>query len=115
MKTEDILKHILPKEFVEYFDLISIKEGSEQLTISLDEKFVPPPEHSDKSLESKGFLPTTSLNDFPIRNRRVILQIRRRKWIDKETGKTYTRDWELKAKGTNYTKEFASFLKGIPR
>ena len=115
MKTEEILKHILPKEFVEYFDLISIKEDSGQLTIRLDEKFVAPPEHSDKSLESKGFVPAISITDFPIRNRRVILQIRRRKWKDKETGKTYTRDWELKAKGTNYTKEFASFLKGMLR
>ncbi len=115
MKTEEILKYILPKEFVEYFDLISIKEESEEMTISLDEKFVPPPEHSDKTLESKGFGPAISITDFPIRNRHVILKIRRRKWKDKETGKTYTREWELKAKGTNYTKEFASFLKGMPR
>ena len=115
MKTEDILVHILPKEFVEYFDLTSIEEGAELLTISLDEKFVPPPEHSDKQLESKGFLPPTNLNDFPIRDRQVILRVSRRKWIDKDTGKTYTRNWDLKAKGTNYTKEFASFLKGILR
>ena len=109
------MAHILPKEFVEYFDLTTIEEEAEQLTLHLDEKFILPPEHSDKQLESKGFLPPTSLNDFPIRDRRVILQIRRRKWKDKATGKTYTRDRDLKAKGTNYTKEFAAFLKEILR
>jgi len=73
MKTEDILIHILPKEFVEYFDLISIEESKGQLVIQLDEKFVKPPEHKDKQLESKGFLTPTHLNDFPIRDKRVII------------------------------------------
>ena len=115
METKDIMAHILPKEFVEYFDLISIEESKGQLVIQLDEKFVPPPEHSDKPLESKGFLPPTHLNDFPIRDKRVILQVRRRKWKDKDTGKTYTRSWDIKAEGTNYTREFAAFLKGFLR
>ena len=111
MKTENIIGYILPKEFVEYFDLISIEEGEEQLIFNLDEKNELPPEHKDKKLESKGFLPATHLTDFPIRDRQVTLRIRRRKWVDKATGKTYTREWDLRAKGTNYTKEFAAFLK----
>jgi len=31
MEREEILKHILPKEFVEYFDLISIDSSVDQL------------------------------------------------------------------------------------
>lgn len=115
MKIEEVLVHFLPKEFVEYFDLTEIKEGVEQLNIYLDEKNVPPPEHSDKELESKGFISPIKLNDFPIRDRKVILRVRRRKWRDKSTGKTYTRNWDIKANGTSYTKEFASFLKEMLR
>lgn len=113
MEKEVILKHILPKEFVEYFDLIGIESKGDQLVFSLDEKNIIPPEHEDKNLESKGFVPPVQILDFPIRDKAVILRVRRRKWKNKETGKTYTRSWELKADGTSYTKEFAFFLKGI--
>lgn len=113
MNQEEILKHILPKEFVEYFDLIGIDSSFDQLFFSLDEKNVTPPEHEEKDLESKGFVPSVKIIDFPIRDKQVILHVRRRKWMDKETGQTYTRNWELKAEGTSYTKEFAAFLKGI--
>ncbi len=113
MEREEILKHILPKEFVEYFDLISIDSSVDQLVFSLDEKNIIPPEHKEKELESKGFIKAIHITDFPIRDKRVILRVRRRKWRDKKTGNTYTRNWELKAEGTSYTKEFAAFLKEV--
>ena len=78
-------------------------------------KKVYPPEHNDKDLESKGFSPPIELQDFPIRNQSVLLNVRRRRWTDKLTSKTYTRDWGLKEPGTTYTKEFASFLKKMFR
>jgi transposase len=111
MEAKDIIKHILPKEFVEYFDLVKIEKSSNQLIIHLDEKNVRPPEHTDKELESKGFTTPIYLHDFPIRDQQVLLRARRRKWKDKSTGKTYSRDWEIKHEGTNYTNEFAAFLK----
>ena len=111
MDTLTIAKYILPIEIVDNFEIVDIKVSGEELTISLDEKLVPPPEHSDKPLESKGFLPSKKIHDFPIRDRAVILEVRRRIWKDKSTGKTYSRSWELTAKGTAYSKEFAAFLK----
>ena len=48
MELRDILKHFLPKEIIEYFDLVEIKENYEELIICLEEKNVPPSEHSDK-------------------------------------------------------------------
>ena len=113
MEAKDIIKHILPKEFIDYFELRAIKEQDNQLIIYLEEKFILPPEHSDKDLESKGFTPAVHLHDFPIRDHQVVLHARRRKWRDKQTGKTYTRNWEIKQEGTSYTKEFAAFLKKI--
>lgn len=111
MESKDLLRHILPKEFNDYFDLVEIHDSGNQLIICLDEKPVHPPEQKDKELESKGFSTPIYLQDFPIRNHQVLLKIRRRKWKDKLTGKTYTRNWDLKQSGTSYTKEFAAFLK----
>jgi transposase len=111
METKDIIKHILPKEFIDFFELQTIKEKENQLIIYLDEKFILPPEHSDKDLESKGFTAAINLHDYPIRDHQVLLHVRRRKWREKSTGKTYTRNWDIKHEGTSYTKEFAAFLK----
>lgn len=115
MKSEEFLRYFLPKEFSEHFELKEVKEQSSQLTLCLDERLVLPPEHSDKDLESKGFKNSVSIQDFPIRDKQVFLEIRCRKWTDKKTGKVYSRDWQLAAKGTSLTKEFAVFLKELVR
>ena len=54
-KNKDLLKYILPKEFIDFFDLVAIKGEDDHLLFCLDEKNVFLPEHNDKDLESKGF------------------------------------------------------------
>nr|WP_241149233.1 hypothetical protein [Parabacteroides distasonis] len=60
------------------------------------------------------FYPPASIHDFPLRGKSLILHVRRRRWLDLDTGNPYMRDWEVVAKGTRLTEEFASFLKGTP-
>lgn len=113
MENNKLLSYILPKEFVDHFDLIDIRQIDSQLDFYLDEKSIIPPEYHDRDLESKGFTQAIHLSDFPIREKKVMLHVRRRKWRDKNTGDILTRKWELKANGTSYTKEFAAFLKAM--
>ena len=40
-----------------------------------------------KPLLSKGFLPEITIQDFPIRNQRVFLHIKRRRWLNTTTVK----------------------------
>ena len=115
METEKLIKYILPKEITEYFDLVAVKEKDGVLTICLEEKNIQPEEHKDKPIESKGFSPPVKIQDFPIREWTVNLEIRRRLWRDKSTGKVYSRNWELTTQGTSYTKEFGLFLKEMVR
>jgi len=102
---------ILPKGITDYFEVVSIESKGDKLTFVLEEKNHVPEEYKTKKLESKGFYPSTQVQDFPIREWKVFLKIRRRKWKDLESGKTVSRDWQLAAKGTSMTQEFASFLK----
>lgn len=115
METKELIRYFLPKEIIDHFEVVDIKEIEYEfeagLHIYLDEKFIYPPEHSTKKLESKGFLKAVQISDFPIRDKKVLLLVRRRKWQDEVTGKIYTRLFDLKHTGTNYTKEFAAFLK----
>ncbi|WP_445297855.1 ISAon1 family transposase N-terminal region protein [Flavobacterium oreochromis] len=50
-----------------------------------------------------------------MREYKVYLHIKRRRWLNLSTNKVVFRDWNLVAKGTRLTQEFASFLKEINR
>ena len=67
----------------------------------------------DPNYESKGFMESVNVTDFPIRDHKVILRIRRRRWTDSRTGKSFSIpiDLDIVAKGTRYSKEFGAFLK----
>jgi hypothetical protein len=108
----ELVKFILPTEMTTYFDLVKVytdeKEGEPRLHLVLDEKDDAPQGRTD--LKPNGFFEETCINDFPIREYRTMLHIRRRRWKDSE-GKSVSKDWELIAKGTRFSKEFAAFLK----
>lgn len=114
MERDVLLQYLLPKEISEFFDLKEIREVEEnKLLLYLDEKFIKPTEHSNKELTSNGFDDPVSIQDFPIRDKAAYLIVRRRKWKEKQTGKIYCKQWDLTAKGSSYSKEFADFLKEL--
>jgi len=114
MKDQHLLislaKYVIPKELLEYFELTAIEEAGEVLHFHFDELNIIPEEYSALPLSANGFYEESTIKDFPLRDRKVILHIRRRRWVD-DVGKSYSRDWDLVAEGTRYSREFASFLK----
>ena len=80
-----------------------------------EEKNRIPKEFSAIPLQSKGFHGEIIVDDFPLRGKAVKLHIKRRRWTDTKSGKIIQRDWELIAKGTRMTPDFAEFLKKISR
>ncbi|MDR2120385.1 MAG: hypothetical protein LBP64_05870 [Tannerella sp.] len=103
-------KYVFPLELIDYFDLVSLEENAETLHLYLDERNVIPGEYESIELSPNGFYPESMIKDFPLRDKKVILHVRRRRWTDNE-GKSYSREWDLTAEGTRYSKEFAYFLK----
>ncbi|WP_460640436.1 ISAon1 family transposase N-terminal region protein [Larkinella harenae] len=110
-----LVRFLLPEGILDYFDLSNVVEAHTGLHIYLVEKNLPPAEYNDQKVESKGFLPEIAIQDFPIRNQRVTLCIKRRRWEVKETGAIISRDWNGVQQGTRMTKEFADFLKELYR
>jgi hypothetical protein len=111
----ELLKLFLPELLVEHFELTSIKQEGETLHLFFEELNKAPVEHSSKVLVSKGFHDEITVQDFPLRGKRVFLHIKRRRWTDKQTNGIVQRDWNLVAKGSRMTEEFAAFLKEISR
>ena len=72
---------VLPAQILEYFSIVGIEQNSTKIHISLDER-MNPELSEDVHFESKGFMEAVSVTDFPIRDHKVILKIRRRRWTD---------------------------------
>ena len=104
---------IIPEGVSYYFEMTHYSKGECRLDIFLEEMNVIPEEFKTNSLLSKGFFDPVTLQDFPIRGQQVYLHVKRRRWLNQDTGKVVYRDWNLVAKGTRVTSDFAAFLKGI--
>ncbi|MDD7913536.1 transposase [Polaribacter ponticola] len=109
----DIAKLLLPEVLVDNFKLTKHEIKQDELHFYFTELNNVPIEYKAVKLSSKGFFPEATVQDFPIRGKNVYLHIIRRRWLNESTKKVITRDWQLVAKGTRITSEFATFLKDI--
>jgi hypothetical protein len=109
----DITKLLLPEVLVDYFTLTKheLKEGA--LHFYFTELNSIPEEFKGVKLSSKGFFAEATVQDFPRQGKNVYLHIIRRRWYNETSKKVVTRDWQLVAKGTRITSDFATFLKDI--
>lgn len=118
---KELLSEFLPALLLNYFEVVNYKKeidkssSKECYLLYLDEKNILPKEHSRDDFESKGFLPSSKIQDFPIRGKAVYLLIRRRRWRHKETKKEITNDYSFLTAGSKLTKELSDFLKGTGR
>ena len=106
-----LLSLVLPKEVSEFFDLVNVcvESGLDGTAhFYLDEKALAPDGRTD--LSPNGFYEASMITHFPICDHKTILHVRRRRWKD-ASGKSVSKDWDLVAKGTRFSKEFAAFLK----
>lgn len=103
---------VLPSQILDYFTISGVEQSCTEIYIGLDEKMNDELSR-DVHFASKGFMEAVNVTDFPIRDHKVILKIRRRRWLDTRTGKSFSLpiDLDIVAKGTRYSKEFGAFLK----
>ena len=104
---------LLPEGTLDYFTISDVKESSTEIVIYLEEKNEAPQEYSESKVESKGFYDPIVVQDFPIRGKKVYLNIRRRRWVLKDENRYVSRNWKLVAQGSRMTQEFATFLKEL--
>ncbi len=110
---QNLVKLMLPEELFEYFEVTNLINEDRSVSVFLDELNIIPEEFSGEKLTSKGFYPTSVIQDFPVRDKALYLHVRRRRWLVESTKEVVTRDWDLVAEGTRYTRSFADFLKEL--
>jgi len=112
---KDLLSLLLPSGLTELFEVDTLEKKDDSFHFYLSEKNIHPAEFANQRLESKGFFDEAILRDFPLRGKACFLHLRRRKWLNLNTGQIVFNEWRQVAKGTRLTVEFAAFLKGINR
>lgn len=110
-----LLELVLPEGVKTYFELKNHKVDIDNIHLYLEEVNIIPEEFSGKKFESKGFHSEMTFQDFPLRGRNVFMHVKRRRWLNHDTGQVVSRDWAVVAKGTKISKDFAAFLKQISR
>ena len=113
MKSAQLLRAILPDVLIDNFDVVDYQKTDTRFDIWLDEKKVLIREDKKNSnVISHGFGDYRIIQDFPIRGRAAYLHVRKRKWLDKDTGEIFSYEWELSEfDETRLNSEFVSFLK----
>lgn len=113
--SNDNFELFLPEGVLDFFDVSRVDRQPDSIIFHLEEKNIHPIEYANCQLTSKGFFEPALIQDFPIRGKKSFLSVRRRRWINETSGDIVMRNWDLVAKGTRYTVEFAAFLKAIHR
>lgn len=117
----ELLSAFLPESFLCHFDIVSfqmlgnVETKKMEFEIYLDEQNTLPSGVSISEYESKGFLPSRRVQDFPIRGKAVYLHIRRRRWRHTESKQEISNDYSLVAEGARLTQELSDFLKATGR
>ena len=111
----ELVKLLLPEGLLNYFEVTKVSSVNHEIWIYIEELNEPPIEYSKDKLLSKGFLPEICIQDFPLRGKKVLLYIKRRRWLNTSTDEIVLRNWDIVQSGTRITTGFASFLKELSR
>lgn len=121
---ESLLSLFFPDGLLDYFDIVDYQTDSTNnelynkgLTIFLEEKKIIPIEYKEIEIKACGFMESREIDDFPIRDMLVKLNIKRRRWDAVIEGKIQkvSRDWDLVFQGTRMSEDYSAFLKEISR
>lgn len=117
MNDISLLSELFPSELTQYFIigkyeiLCDVATKSEYWLIEFEEKNELPSSYSSSDYESKGFMESSTIQDFPLRGKAVYLRIKKRRWRHKVTGSVFRRDFSFITEGSKLTRELSDFLK----
>lgn len=115
-----LVRYMLPEGILDYFEITKIDEEVTNekdetgtviriLHIYLDERDLRDKVWHD--MQPNGFTEPRLFNDFPQREHKVLLHVRRRRCLDENGHNVVLETLPLVAEGTCYSVEFADFLK----
>lgn len=115
----------LPNGMIDWFEITNVEEDTNEGTKELDILFptvlhIYLDERDNREgetlgLKGNGFSEYTTYQDYPIRNRKVMLHVRRRRYKDADGHNIVLNNYPMKADGTEISVEFGLFFKDSAR
>ena len=81
------------------------------MIIHFEELNILPEGYCCADYDSKGFVESKLIQDFPLRGKLVFFKLKKRRWRHKITGAIIKRDYSFIADGSKFTQELSDFLK----
>lgn len=119
-----LASYFIPDGILDWFDLVRMKETDNDkptheqdvlypkiLHIYLDER--DNRQGEDLSLVPNGFTEPSVIHDYPARSRKVVLHVRRYRYLDAAGRNIILYSYPLAAEGTRLSVEFGAFLKTV--
>ena len=112
-----LLHNLFPSELMDFFEikefqtLCSLETKTEYWLIDFEEKNQLPSPYSALEYETKDFMESKFIQDFPLRGKAVFFKIRKRRWRHKQTQEIIKGDFTFIADGSKFTQELSDFLK----
>jgi len=118
--SEDLLKELLkifvPQDYLEHFELDSVRDKPECYELVLLEKPDKIPEVlKDKEAVLDGFCNPVSILTQAFSLKRIYLIVKRRRWKEPNSDKHYSNTYDLHPEGAKLTPQFVAFLKEVDR
>ena len=105
INTDFIISFFLPDGMIDWFEVVNIKEEPNRGTAQADVLYN---SVLHIYLDERD---TRSGEDYPIRNRKVLLHVRRRRYLDADNRNVILNQYPLTADGTKVSVEFGLFFK----
>ncbi|WP_298547106.1 hypothetical protein [uncultured Parabacteroides sp.] len=87
----ELAECLLPEEMVEYFEVVQVVKTTETFDVTLEERDNGVVGYESGQLRSNGFYEESIVWDYPVRRRKMSFHVKRRRWIEVETGKSVSR------------------------
>lgn len=116
-----IISFFLPEGMINWFEVVNMTEETNPGTTFADKLYsrilsIYLDERDNRSgdylgLKPNGFTEATVIKDYPIRNRKVLLHVRRRRYLDAEGRNVILNQYPLNYEGTKVSVEYGLFFK----
>lgn len=117
-----VLSLLLPEGILEWFEATKIEEKvNDKAKDELEKHLFPKVLHVhlaerlsdeaiEKGLKPNGYTEATVVNDYPVRNRKLMLHVRRRRYQDKTGRNVLLNKYKASEDGTRLTVEYGIFF-----
>lgn len=117
-----VLSLLLPEGILEWFEATKIEEkDNDKAKDELEEHLFPKVLHVhlaerlsdeaiEKGLKPNGYTEAAVVNDYPVRNRKLMLHVRRRRYQDKTGRNVLLNKYKASEDGTRLTVEYGIFF-----